>query len=193
MNKILIVLDPGHFHGVNSGTVKGYCEGDKMFTLSQYQKKALEALGFKVVITHKVNKDLSLYERGKIASDKSDKFDKVVFISNHTSDCENGVGIYRSVKRDGSVLLGDLLLDNIVMITGTQRRGLFARKGHYGDIYGVLRGATIEQKNKVDAFIIQYGNHNDETECEYLNNDEKLNAIADAVANTLYKYFKTEE
>lgn len=192
MSKVLIVLDPGHFHGINNGVIEGYCEGDKMFTLSQYQKKALETLGFKVVITHKVNKDLSLYERGKIADDKSDKFDKVVFISNHTSDSENGVGIYRSVKRDGSVALGNLLLDDIISITGTDRRGVFARKGHYGDIYGVLRGATVKQDNRVDAFIIQYGNHNNEAECEYLNNDENLKAIADAVANTLYKYFSKE-
>lgn len=192
MNKVLIVLDPGHCHGVNNGVVEGYCEGDKMFALSQYQKKALEALGFKVVITHKVNKDLSLYERGKIASDKSDKFNKVVFISNHTSDNENGVGIYRSVKCNGSVVLGNLLLDDIVSITGTERRGVFARKGNYGDIYGVLRGATITKDNKVDAFIIQYGNHNNVSECEYLNNDENLKTIADAVADTLYQYFVKE-
>lgn len=192
MSKVLIVLDPGHFHGVNNGVVEGYCEGDKMFTLSQYQKKALETIGFKVVITHKVNRDLSLYERGKIAADKSDKFDKVVFISNHTSDSENGVGVYRSVKRDESVVLGNLLLDNIISIMGTKRRGVFVSKGHYGDIYGVLRGATIKQDNKVDAFIIQYGNHNDITECEYLNNDDNLKAIADAVANTLNQYFNKE-
>ena len=203
--KILIVIDPGHYPGYNKGVAPGYYEGDKMYTLSEYEKKALEGYGFDVVITRDKNKDMALRDRGRVAITKGKGYDTVVFISNHTkagtSDAK-GVELYRSKYLPDSVALADKLVDATVKVmraeTGiTYDRGVKTRTCSYGDYYGVIRGAVgdapsiAKAKNCVVefAFLIEHGFHTNKKECEYLNVDSNLKELAEAKAKVFADYF----
>lgn len=205
--KILIVLDPGHYPERNKGAVGGYYEGDKMYTLTEYEKTALEAYGFKVLITRAKSKDMDLYARGQVAVRNGKGYDHVVFISNHSNAgvaSANGTEVFRSLYLPDSEALAVKIMTAVesVMDAGTglttnSYRGVKTRQGDYGDYYGVIRGAvsgatSIAQAKKgvVDfAFIVEHGFHSNPKECAFLNNDANLKKIAEAKAKVLAEYF----
>lgn len=206
--KILIVLDPGHYPKYNKGVAPGYYEGDKMYTLSEYEKTALEAYGFKVIITRKKSNDMSLYDRGQVPVKNGKGYDHVVFISNHSNAgvaSANGTEVYYSLYLPDSKKLATLLADKIESImdawTGLTKTGraqsVKTRKCNYGDYYGVIRSAvnnatSIEKAKKgvVDfAFLIEHGFHTNAKECGFLNNNANLKTLAEAEAKVIADYF----
>lgn len=209
--KILVVLDPGHYPNYNKGVDSGYYEGNKMYTLTEYEKNALEEYdGIDVIITRKKNKDMELYSRGQVAVKNAKGYDVVIFISNHTNAHNGnayGVEAYRSVHLPESVKLGNKLIDAIVGVmkptTGiTYDRGVKTRKLNSGaDYYGVIRGAVSNAKNEAQAkknpvdfvFIIEHGFHDNKTECKFLNKDANLKKIAEAKAEVIADYFGLEK
>lgn len=206
--KILIVLDPGHYPKYNKGVAPGYYEGDKMYTLSEYEKTALEGYGFKVIITRKKSNDMSLYDRGQVAVKNGKGYDHVVFISNHSNAgtaSANGTEIYYSLYLPDSKKLATLLADKVESImdasTGLTKTGrsvsVKTRKCNYGDYYGVIRSAVNNatsvakaEKGVVDfAFLIEHGFHTNAKECAFLNNNANLKTLAEAEAKILADYF----
>lgn len=205
--KILVVLDPGHYPKYNKGVAPGYYEGDKMYTLSEYEKTALEKLGFKVIITRKRDKDMDLYARGQVAVKNGKGYDEVVFISNHTNSgpsSANGVEIFRSLYLPESEALGVKLcnaieskMDAVTGCTVNKSRGVKTREGNHGDYYGVIRGSvsgaktvSVASKGVVGySFLIEHGFHSHVKECDFLNDNDNLKTIAETVAQTLGDYF----
>lgn len=206
--KILIVLDPGHYPNYNKGVVPGYYEGNKMYTLSEYEKTALEAYGFNVMITRKRSADMALYTRGQVAVKNGKGYDEVVFISNH-SDAggagANGVTVYRSLYLPESKALAQILATKIEAVidasTGLKGKGraenVQTRKGNNGDYYGVIRGAVSGAQTTAKAsagvvgyaYLIEHGFHTNAKECAFLNDDANLKVIAQTVAQVLAEYF----
>ena len=81
--KTLIVIDPGHYTKYNKGAVSGYYEGDKMYTLSVYERELFaEYENVDVILTHSRTEDLAVYERGQIAAKKGVGYANVLFLSN---------------------------------------------------------------------------------------------------------------
>ena len=203
--KILVVLDPGHKPGYNKGAVSGYYEGDKMYTLSEYEKKALESYGIDVILTRARDKDMELYARGQVAVKKAKGYDVVVFISNHSNACNGkavGVVVYRSLYLPKSEDLGKKLAEAVVKVMKpttevTYSRGVATRQGNKGDYYGVIRGAVSGVKSIADAvkgpvdyaFIVEHGFHDNVKECTFLNSNANLKKIAEAESKVIADYF----
>lgn len=204
--KVLIVIDPGHYPKYNKGVAPGYYEGDKMYTLAEYEKKALEGYGFDVILTRERTKDMELRDRGRVAVTKGKGYDSVVFISDHSDAFSNGtakgVTLYRSAYLPGSAELGNKLVDAVVSVMKpetdiTYNRGVKTRTCSYGDYYGVIRGAVnnatniLKAKNGVVdfAFLIEHGFHTNAVECAFLNEDSNLKKIAEAKAKVFADYF----
>jgi N-acetylmuramoyl-L-alanine amidase len=198
---ILIVLDPGHYPKYNKGIAPGYYEGDKMYTLSEYEKTALEAYGFDVIITRKKSNDMTLYDRGQVAVKNGKGYDTVVFISNHSNagvESANGTEVYYSIYRPDSKELATLLANKIESImdawTGLTKTGraqsVKTRKCSNGDYYGVIRSAVNGGNSVVDfAFLIEHGFHTNAKECGFLNNTANLKKLAEAEAKVIADYF----
>lgn len=206
--KILVVLDPGHYPKYNKGVAPGYYEGDKMYTLSEYEKKALEAYGFTVIITRKRANDMDLYARGQVAVKNGKGYDEVIFISNHSDAgpaSANGTTVYHSLYLPESKDLAKILatkieavIDASTGLTGVGRyKNVQTRQGNHGDYYGVIRGSVSGAKSTASAsegpvtysFLIEHGFHTNAKECAFLNVDANLKTIAETVAQTLAEYF----
>jgi N-acetylmuramoyl-L-alanine amidase len=204
--KILVVLDPGHKPNYNKGAAPGYYEGNKMYTLTEYERDALEAYGIDVVITRKRENDMTLNARGQVAVKNGKGYDEVVFISNHSNAANGkayGVTVFRSLYLPESATLGQKLADAIVgvmkPVTGvTYSRGVKTRKGSDGaDYYGVIRGSVSGAKSNAQAakgpvkysFIVEHGFHDHAVECAFLNVDANLKKIAQAEAKAIADYF----
>lgn len=207
--KILVVIDPGHVGSTyNAGAVKGYFESSAVWTLSQYEKTALESYGIHVIITKKnINDNIELYNRGQIAVKNAKGYDEVVFYSNHSNAFNGkayGVSIIRSAHLPGSVALGNKIADAIVNVmrpvTGvTYNRGVSTKqnKNDTADWYGVIRGAVSGAKTKTQAengpvkydYIIEHGFHDNKIECSFLVDNNNLKKIAEAKARVIAEYF----
>lgn len=201
--KLLVVIDPGHYPNYNKGAVAGYYEGDKMYTLAEYEKAALEAYGIEVVLTRKRSNDMKLYDRGQVAVKKGTGYDNVLFMSDHSNaGGGRGVEAYRSIYLPDSATLGKKLIEAVVKtmnaVTGvTNNRGLKTLKGNSGDYYGVIRGSVSGATTEADAakgcvthsYLIEHGFHDHKIECGYLNKDANLKAIAEAKAAVIAEYF----
>lgn len=203
--KILVVIDPGHKPKYNKGAVSGYYEGDKMYTLSEYEKAALEEYGIDVILTRKRDENPSLNARGQVAVKNGKSYDVVVFESNHSNAYNGnaaGVVVYRSLYLPKSANLGQKLVDAVVGVMRpktkiTYSRGIATRKGNNGDYYGVIRSSvnyakTVGQAAKGTvqySFIVEHGFHDNKTECGFLNVDANLKALAQAKAKAIADYF----
>ena len=200
MDKINIMLDPGHYTGYNTGIDSSYKEGNKMFTLATYLQKELNAMKvFNALITKKkVGDNPSLSTRGKMAITAKCE----VFISLHSNAYSTsapcGVVIYRSIKRPKSIkfatVLGNAISNVMKDLNGiTYFRGITTResgntKGN--DYYGVIRGAASSTTVPY-ILLIEHGFHTNKKECATLNKKANLKKIAKAEAVAIYEYFKS--
>lgn len=204
--KILVVLDPGHYTNYNKGAAPGYYEGNKMYTLSEYERDALRSYGIDVILTRTRDGDMDLYPRGQVAVKNGAGYDEVIFMSNHSNGFDGsayGVTAIRSLYLPKSVDLGQKLVNAVVgvmrPVTGiTYSRGVSTRKGSSGaDYYGVIRGSVSGAKSDAQAangpvthsFIVEHGFHDNKTECAFLNVDANLKKIAQAKASVIAEYF----
>lgn len=204
--KVLVVLDPGHKPNVNKGAAPGYYEGNEMFTLSEYEREALESYGIDVVLTRKRTEDPSLSKRGQVAINCARGYDEVVFISNHSNGYNGkayGVEAFRSAFLPESETLGKKLIDAVVGVMKpttkiTYSRGLKMSKSITGaDYYGVIRASVSSARSNAQAakgpvkysYIVEHGFHDNKTECAFLNDDANLKKIAEAKARVIAEYF----
>lgn len=197
-----ILLDPGHDKDkYNKGAAPGYWEGERMWRLSQFQKKALEARGFKVGMTKsKCNQAISVTQRGAMARGYK------ALISNHSNACDS-----KSVDRpegiyvvdddcgridDESKELAKLLSDVVADVMGTSPAKQFSRlskndRDHDGqlddDYYGVLFAA---HQAGTAAIILEHSFHTNPRAAEWLMDDNNLAKLAEAEAEALAKYYK---
>lgn len=189
-------IDPGHTKKYNEGVIKGYYEGDAMFTLAKYLKE--ELLKYEdtdAILTRSENENPALAERGNLAVKNGSK----VFISLHSNAVSNAesasyvCGFY-SVKRKASENLCGEIVKAVTEVmddkTTAWSRGALTKKTSAGsDYYGVIRSSVAGNSPVEYSFIIEHGFHTNKKECEFLMNDANLRAIAQTEANVLAKYF----
>lgn len=191
-----ITIDPGHTKNVNAGVIKGYYEGNAMYSLAEYLCDELSKYeNTEVVLTRKENENPSLESRGDLAVKSGSR----VFLSLHSNAVSNAesasyvCGFY-SVKRTDSKSLCTKLVSAVTNVmkekTDAWNRGALTKKTTSGDdYYGVIRN-SVEGNSKVEySFIIEHGFHSNKKECEFLSDNENLKKIAKAEADTLAEYF----
>lgn len=193
---MIITIDPGHTKNINAGVIKGYYEGNSMYTLAKYLRdELLKYQNTYVVLTRQENEDPTLSERGSLAVSSGSK----IFISLHSNAVSNAesaayvCGFY-SVKRLASKLLCSELVSAVVGVmkeeTEAWNRGALTKKTTTGsDYYGVIRSSVAGNSNVEYSFIIEHGFHTNKKECEFLMKDENLKKIAKAEAKTIAEYF----
>lgn len=209
-SKILVVIDPGHTAYYNAGCVSGYYEGNWAMQQALYEKAALEAYGFDVIITRDANGNPGLYDRGQIAVKNSAGYSAVVFMSNHT----NAYGAYNPDASGVSAITSKYLSSsNTALIhkvmnavaaemnktTGnTYVRGIETRLLDDGtDWYGVIRGSVSGSTSAAQAaagpvqysFILEHGFHTNVKECTYLSSDANIKSLAAAKAKAFAEFF----
>ncbi len=207
---VLIVIDPGHTAYYNTGCVSGYYEGNWAMKQSEYDKAALEAYGFDVILTRDANGNPGLYDRGQVAVKNSAGYSAVVFMSNHT----NAYGSYNPDASSVSAITSQYLSSsNTALIScvlnavaaemnkttgNTYVRGIETRLLDDGsDWYGVIRGSVSGSTSAAQAaagpvqysFIMEHGFHTNVNECTYLSSDVNLKALAEAKAKAFAEFF----
>lgn len=200
---IKIMIDPGHYAGYNkSNVVPAYCEGDRMWALSQYFIEELKSYGFTVGCTKpsinsypKNNGTDYVYGRGIKAKGYN------LFISMHSNACgtesvDRAVVIFpMSAKgRDLAEKLGAAAksvmgVSSYQMMQRDYNTGAYyydkkARSGK--DYYGVIRGAV---DGGAIGIIIEHGFHTNKKCATWLMSDANLKALAKAEAKVIADYY----
>ena len=200
---IKIMVDPGHYAGYNkSNVVPAYCEGDRMWILSQYFIEELKAYGFEVGCTKssinnypKNNGSDYAYGRGYMAKGYD------IFISLHSNACgtesvDRAVVIFpmSAAGRDLAAKLGASVkntmgVSSYQMLQRDYNTGAYyydqkARAGK--DYYGVIRGAVAAGAKT--GIIIEHGFHTNKKCATWLMDDANLRKLAKAEAKVISDY-----
>lgn len=203
---LVLVLDPGH-GGSDPGAVYYYdgipikeAELDMKIALAVRQE-LLKYEGVSVFLTREDNsKYLTLDERVNIAS--SLNADAIISIHNNASTNQQAHGAEVMVPsgNDGSGLhliskaLGDSILDELTNL-GIHRRGLMQRisstykykNGKPADYYGIIRHSM---NNSLPGIIVECAFLSNENDYRtFLNTDEKLEKIGQAVGRGIANYY----
>ena len=200
----IVCIDAGHYGKYNRCPNNSkYYESEVMWKIHLLQKKYLEQLGIKVILTRgDQSKDLTLGTRGKL-SEGCD-----LFISNHTNAVGSGmnekvdyVAVYHLVndtttKCDNvSKEIAQKLAPIIAEVMGTkQGYKVLSRKsdndknkdGMLNDnYYGVLNGA---RSVGIPALIIEHSFHTNTRTVKWLLVDSNLDKLARAEAECIASY-----
>lgn len=209
--RILIVLDAGHQANTNRGVIQGYYEGNQMYQLTLYEKAALEAYGFDVILTRTETTSPSLISRGETAVQCARGYDRVVFMSDHSNAAEaaeSGIVACTSKYLSNENLhliqsIMDAAATEMNRVTGVtyNRHEILTRDYTEVDAaldwYGVIRGSVQEARSCAEAqsgpvqysFILEHGFHTNRLECAYLMSRTNLQNLAQAKAKAFADYF----
>lgn len=186
---IKILLDPGHFHGVNR-MPNGYAEGTQMWRLYTFLRPMLEEYGFVIGTTRTSTYDYpgkpgndNITGRGRMAKGYD------VMLSLHTNACNT-----ESVNRPVVIYpingkckdLADKLGAALQSCMGLQKYQTYSKQGSNGDYYGVIRGAASVG---VPALIVEHTFHTNNKMAAWLMSDENLKKVARCVADTVAAYY----
>lgn len=206
MKTIKIMLDPGHAGDYYnpSTVVSGYYESNMTWALAGKLKRALEKRGFEVGLTRQTkDEDPELTERGRRARG----YDLFLSLhSNASSDPTSRAPWLIHFSPDGKTdlderseaaarALGPVISD----VMGTPAPFYYTKptdfdrdgNGYVDDEwYGVLFGA---KSVGVPGVILEHSFHTNATSTRWLMDDGNLDALAEAEAECLAKFYKTED
>ena len=205
MKEVKIMLDAGHYGKYNrSPVVPAYYESDFSFKFVNMLKKELEAYGFTVGRTRTQQaKDMALQARGKAAAGYD------LFISIHSN--ATGTGANNSVDYPVAITMvnddkttidevsravGEIMAQAVAETMGTRQAARTYSKQSANDrdgngikddeYYGVLHGAKLV---KVPGIILEHSFHTNAKAAAWLLKDNNLQAMAEAEAAALAKYY----
>lgn len=203
-----IMVDAGHLGGYNKPpNYPQYCEGDRMWKLSQYLVSALKAYGFTVGQTKtslngfpkKADGSDDVYARGQ----KAKNYD--LLLSLHSNACGtesvNRAVIIQPIdgkqtdlaNKIGACVKAEMGVSSYQILQRDYDTGKFYydNKAHSGkDYYGVIRGAAVVG---VPALIIEHGFHTNNAVAKWLMSDANLKSLADAEAKAIADYYGVEK
>lgn len=205
-NIIKIMIDPGHANYYNpSMVVNGYYESVMTWTLSNYLKEELEALGVQADLTKtSLEDDPDLQPRGHMSAGYD------FFLSVHSnaasySSIDYPVAIcYQNLDwtdiDDTSRAVGQLLTDKVTEVMETRQKGIIWQRLSDNDRdgngvnddewYGVLCGARYVGTPGV---LMEHSFHTNYRATVWLMQDSNLRKLAKEEANVLYTYFRTQK
>lgn len=189
---VKILLDPGHFYGVNKVT-SGYAEGTRMWVLYTMLRPMLEEYGFKVGTTRtstynypKTSSGADNIEgRGRMAKGYD------LMLSLHTN-AAGSTAVNRPViiyPVSGKMKdLADDLGAALQACMNLQKYQLMQRWNSAGnaDYYGVIRGAASVS---VPCLILEHTFHTNFAMAKWLMDDANLKKVAQCVADTVAAYY----
>lgn len=181
----VVVLDPGH-GGMDAGAKKGTLyEKNISLTTAQAIGKSLEKENIKVVYTRTTDKALHEDKATdlQLRADMSATNKANYYISIHVNDFDksndvSGFEVY--TKDDKSRQLASSISTYIEKLNYSKNRGLQDGSG-----LAVLRG------NTVPSVLVELGYINGK-DYNYLNNDEKLGKIGEAIAQGIVEQLKNK-
>lgn len=189
---VKILLDPGHFYGVNKVT-NDYAEGTRMWVLYTMLRPMLEAYGFTVGTTRTSTYDYpktssgedNIVGRGQMAKGYD------IMLSLHTN-AASATSVNRPViiyPVSGKLKdLADDLGEALQECMGLQTYQLMQRwnSAKNADYYGVIRGAASVG---VPCLIVEHTFHTNPTMAKWLMSDTNLQKVAQCVADTVAAYY----
>lgn len=203
---VKIMIDPGHAGYYNPSTVvNGYYESVMTWTLSNYLKEELEALGVQADLTKtSLQDDPDLQPRGHMSAGYD------FFLSVHSnaasySSLDYPTAIcYQNLDwttiDDTSREVGQILTDTVTNVMGTQQKGIIWQRlsvndrdgnGVYDDEwYGVLCGARYVGTPGV---LMEHSFHTNYRSTVWLMQDSNLRKLAHEEAAVLADYFKAKK
>lgn len=196
-NNLIIALDPGHGGEETGATYYGLEEKNLNLSLARMLLEELEEYeGVTTILTRTEDEEVSLFERGRRASEQHANMLISLHFNASVSHTSNGASIYLSTgayHKDELMRLGDSFLGEFEAI-GLSNAGMFARvtqmngrrsDGSFDDYYGVLRHAYNQG---IPAMIVEHCYMDSEIDKPYFSTEEGLRklAIADATAIAAY-------
>jgi len=144
----------------------------------------LRASGVPVVMTRTSDATVSLASRAARANNR--RVDAFVSIHNNGSRnrSRHGTEVYRSIRRDGSAMLGDALRDALARSPGLPTT-LHARRGDHGDYYYVLRNT------RMPAVIVEGAYVSNRSDARKLASASFRQRIADSIARGVLVFQRT--
>lgn len=189
---VKILLDPGHFYGVNKVT-NGYAEGTRMWVLYTMLRPMLEEYGFTVGTTRTSTYTYPKNAKGEDWIEGRGQMAKGydIMLSLHTNatgstSVNRPVIIYPvSGKLKG---LADKLGASLQACMGLQKYQITQRwnSKKNADYYGVIRGAASVG---VPCLIIEHTFHTNPTMAKWLMDDANLKKVAQCVADAVAAYY----
>ena len=181
-----VTVDPGHGDKDVGAKYRTLYEKDINYRAAVALKAALEARGVHVYMTRGEQGFLSLAQRGQVAIDT----DSDVFISLHTNSTasENkasGLETYYRGAMFSAEYLGRCLHGEMIKGLPIPNKGLKKDTVLYSSGLGVLRKCN---SGGIPCVLIELGFINNSTDRAYLQSDEYMNNIADAICRGLEKY-----
>lgn len=189
---IKILLDPGHYYGVNA-MPNGYCEGTQMWKLYTFLRPMLEAYGFTVGTTRYSTKEYPKDGKGNDFIEGRGRMSKGydIMLSLHTNACNtesvNRPVVIYPISGKGKDL-ADKLGAALQACMGLQKFQTYSQKNSSGtaDYYGVIRGAAAVG---VPALIVEHTFHTNNKMALWLKSDANLQKVAQCVADTVAKHY----
>lgn len=202
---ITICEDAGHYGKYNRcPNNPNYYESKVMWDLHLLEKKYLEQLGIKVILTREdQEKDLPLRERGKasegchlfisdhtnaVASGMNEKIDYVVIYYLVNDDSTDADDISKEIAEKLAATIADVMKPKQGYRIETRK----ASSDKNGDgkmndnYYGVLNGARIVN---TPGMIVEHSFHTNTAMVNWLLNKDNLDKLARAKAEVIAEYF----
>jgi N-acetylmuramoyl-L-alanine amidase len=203
---IKIMIDPGHYGYYNPSTVvSGYYESVMTWTLSNYLKEELEALGVQADLTKTSLQDNpDLQPRGHMSAGY-DFFLSIHSNASSYSSVDYPVAIcYQNLSwttiDDTSREVGQILTDTVTRVMGTKQKGIIWQRLSDNDRdgngvkddewYGVLCGARYVGTPGV---LMEHSFHTNYSATVWLMQDSNLHLLAKEEAAALADYFQSKK
>ena len=186
-SKGFIVLDPGHGgHDVGTQSISKprYQEKSLNMTTANFVKGYLEQLGYRVLLTRKEDKFISLDKRAKIANEKKPDLFVSIHYNSAPSAEARGVEVFFYNSKENKVRTEELknlaqaILKNILSNTKAHSRGV--KHGNF---------AVIRETN-MPAVLIEGGFVTNEEELQSLKDPAYLKKLAWGIAKGVDEYRK---
>ena len=181
----LVILDAGHGGKDRGAKVESVLEKRLSLTTALLVKRALETLGYRVVLTRSHDVSLSLPRRVGLAN----KMEATIFVSLHYNSASNpnakGVEVfYYPSKEDIARGKESKHLANCVLYQIVDQTSMYSRGVKKGNLY-------VNREAQMPSILIEGGFMTNPTEFANLKNRDFLNQLAQGIARGIDKYLKT--
>lgn len=181
----LVILDAGHGGKDRGAKVDAVLEKRLALSTALLVKRALEELGYRVVLTRSHDVSLSLPRRVGIAN----KMDATIFVSIHYNSASNphakGVEVfYYPSQQDTMRSKESKHLANCVLYQMVDQTAMHSRGVKKGNLY-------VNREARMPSILIEGGFMTNPAELANLKNRDFLNKLALGIARGVDKYLKT--
>ena len=185
--ELTVCIDAGHGGKDDGATGNGITEKSMNLKIAKKVGSYLEKKGAKVYYTRTDDTYVSLTDRTDYADDNNCN----LFVSMHCNSAEssgsNGTEVYYSVKsKYAKHKLADEISSAVSKALGTTNIGSKTRSGNDGDYYSVIRTSAAKG---ISGLIVEHAFISNSSDAEKLKDDSKLDDMAKAEAEAIYKYW----